>query len=105
MIVTARKKKKKGMNLLMILQLKALAIGAIMLKIVGLVAFKALLVGKIALVLVLIIGLKKLVEQKQHSSSYEVVSHPHYDDHHHYDRSFSQNLAYRGYADDKYKNP
>nr|XP_022918581.1 uncharacterized protein LOC111427598 [Onthophagus taurus] len=93
----ARKKKKKGVPIMMLLQLKAAAIGAIMLKIIGLVAFKALLVAKVALTIATLLGLKKLLESKSHSS-YEVVAHPVYSEEHgHYDRSFDQELAYKGH--------
>ncbi|XP_050304360.1 uncharacterized protein LOC126741926 [Anthonomus grandis grandis] len=87
-------------GLMMLIQLKAAVLGAIALKFVALVAFKALLIAKIALVLASVIALKKLLEQKHHTSTYEVVAHP---PHHegwdgHYDRSFTQEqLAYRGY--------
>ncbi|XP_074031309.1 uncharacterized protein isoform X2 [Leptinotarsa decemlineata] len=90
-----------GMRLrpmMMLLQLKAAALGAIALKFIALIAFKALLVAKIALTIAGIVALKKLVEQKHHSSTYEVVAHPHYEDHSHFDRSFNQDLAYKGYS-------
>lgn len=92
-----KKKKKGGMNMMMLLQMKAAAIGALALKAIALVAFKALIIGKIALAIAGVIALKKLFEQKHHTSTYEVVAHPHFDEHGHYDRSFSQELAYRGY--------
>ncbi|CAH0555724.1 unnamed protein product [Brassicogethes aeneus] len=99
-----RKKKNnnnKGggmMNMMMLIQLKAAILGAIFLKVVALVAFKALLVAKVALTIASVIALKKIVEQKHHSATYEVVSHPHaYEDHGHYDRSFSQDLAYNAH--------
>ncbi|CAG9760718.1 unnamed protein product [Ceutorhynchus assimilis] len=87
----------KGM--MMLIQLKAAILGAIALKFVALVAFKALLVGKIALTIASVIALKKLLEHKHHTSTYEVLSHPHHDEYGHFDRSFTQQdqLAYRGY--------
>ncbi|KAL1494624.1 hypothetical protein ABEB36_010194 [Hypothenemus hampei] len=86
-------------GLFMLIQLKAAILGAIALKFIALVAFKALLVAKVALTISSIIALKKLIEHKHHTSTYEVVAHPHHDDWGgHYDRSFTQNqLAYRGY--------
>ncbi|XP_072391626.1 uncharacterized protein Osi9 isoform X2 [Diabrotica undecimpunctata] len=96
-----RKKKGGGMkmkSMMMILTLKAATIGAIVLKIIGMVAFKALLIAKVALTISSIIALKKLVETKHHTSTYEVVAaHPHYDEHNHFDRSFKHELPYRGY--------
>lgn len=83
-----------------LIKLKLMAVGAIVLKLVALVAFKALMVAKIALLLASALAVKKLLESK-HTSTYEVVAHPHYEDYHHHDRSFAQELAYRGYADDE----
>ena len=95
-MISARKKKKKGTPLLALFQLKAALIGALLLKVIGLVAFKALILGKIALTITALVGLKKLFEQK-HTSSYEVVATPYIaDEHSLYDRSFDQ-LAYRGH--------
>lgn len=73
-------------SMLMLLQLKAAAIGAIVLKTIGMIAFKALMISKIALLISGLIALKKLSEPKHHTSTYEVVAHP-YDDHH-FDRAF-----------------
>ncbi|GJQ85502.1 hypothetical protein Trydic_g23090 [Trypoxylus dichotomus] len=87
----ARKKgNRKGMSLLLLLQLKAAMIGAIVLKLIGLVAFKALVVAKIALTIASVIGLRKLLESKHRSSTYEVVAHPHYTEEHIHDRSLGQ---------------
>lgn len=74
-------------SMLMLLQLKAIAIGAVLLKFIGLVAFKALMMSKMALLISGVIALKKLSEVKHHSSSYEVVAHP-YENYGHYDRAF-----------------
>lgn len=79
-----------------------MAIGGILLKLVALVAFKALIVAKIALLLALAIAIKKLLDTKHQTSTYEVIAHPHYEDYHHHDRSFAQEMAYKAYADDKY---
>lgn len=73
-------------SMLMLLQLKVAAVGAILLKFIGLIAFKALLLSKMALLISGVIALKKLSEAK-HGSTYEVVAHP-YDDHGHFDRAF-----------------
>lgn len=82
-------------SLLMLLQIKAAILAAIALKFIGLVAFKALLLAKVALTIASMVALKKLVEQKSHTSTYEVYAHPHYDEHSHFDRSFRQELPYR----------
>lgn len=78
--------------MLLLLQLKAAAIGAILLKLIGLVAFKALMISKIALLISGVIALKKLSESKHHTSSYEVLAHP-YDDHSHYDRALDSSTS------------
>ncbi|CAG9860651.1 unnamed protein product [Phyllotreta striolata] len=102
----ARKKKGGGggmrmKTMLLLLQLKAATIGAIALKLIGLIAFKALVIAKIAFTIASIIALKKLLESKHHTSTYEVVAHPHYEEHGHFDRSFNsfnpQDFAYRSY--------
>lgn len=96
-----KKKNKKGMPMMMLFQLKAATIGALALKGVAILAFKALAIAKIALTVAGVIFLKKLFEHKHHSSTYEVVAHPHYEDHGHYDRSFSAEMAYKGYEPGK----
>lgn len=78
-------------SMLMLLQLKVVAVGAIILKFIGIIAFKALMMSKIALLISGVIALKKLTEPKHHSSTYEVVAHP-YDDHH-YDRAFDSSTG------------
>lgn len=84
------------MPLFVLLQLKAAIIGAMVLKLIGLVAFKALLVAKIALTIASVIGLKKLLDSKHRSSStYEVVAHPYYTEDHVHDRSLGQQMAYK----------
>ncbi|XP_060529151.1 uncharacterized protein LOC132703729 [Cylas formicarius] len=83
----------KGM--MMMLMMKAAILGAIALKVIGLIAFKALLLAKIAFTISAVITLKKLLEHKHHTSTYEVIAaHPHHD----FDRSFiPDQLAYKGY--------
>lgn len=78
--------------------MKAAMLAAIALKVLALMAFKALLLGKIALTISGIIALKKLVEQKHHTSTYEVIAHPQYEEYagHHHERSFGQDLPYAG---------
>lgn len=84
----ARGKTKKGkkylMPLLMLMKLKAAALLPLAIGVLALISLKALVIGKLALIISAIIGLKKLLEGK-HSSSYEVVAHPHhsfsYDEH------------------------
>lgn len=77
--------------------MKAAMLAAIALKVLALLAFKALVIGKIALTISGIIALKKLLEQKHHTSTYEVIAHPHYEEHH--ERSFGQEMAYKGQQD------
>lgn len=88
--------------LLMLLKMKAIALIPLAIGGLALLAFKALIVGKLALVLAVIIGIQKLLANKGHHQSYEVVSHPHYTEehgHHGYGRSLegaAQDMAYRG---------
>lgn len=101
-----KKKIKMLLPLLLLFKLKAAALIPLALGALALISFKALIIGKIALVLALIIGIQKLLANKQaHSSSYEVVAHPHYSEEHHASghyaaRSFddSQKLAYSAHA-------
>lgn len=94
----ARKKKGKkgGMSTLFLMfYLKLATLAAIAMKVLTLIAFKALLLGKIALTISGVLALKKLFEQK-HSSTYEVITHPQYEEYGHHDRSFvPQDLTYR----------
>lgn len=84
--------------------MKAAALIPLALGALALLALKALIVGKLALVLSALIGLQKLLASKQHSSSYEVVAHPHYEEHGHghYARAMQDphQLAYRAYEPD-----
>lgn len=101
----ARGKTKKGkkylLPFLMLLKLKAAALLPLAIGVLALISLKALVIGKLALIISAIIGLKKLLEHK-HSSSYEVVAHPHHsfsyggDEHHgSFRRSIdAQKLAY-----------
>ena len=85
----------------MLMKLKAAALLPLAIGVLALISLKALVIGKLALIISAIIGLKKLLEAK-HSSSYEVVAHPHhsfsYDEHQHggaFRRSIdAQKLAY-----------
>lgn len=89
--------------LLLLLKMKAAALIPLALGALALLALKALIVGKLALVLSALIGLQKLLSSKHHTSSYEVVAHPHYDEHHgHYARAMQDphQLAYRAYQPD-----
>ncbi|RZB40381.1 uncharacterized protein BDFB_003544 [Asbolus verrucosus] len=92
---------KKGsmMPLLMMFHFKAATMGAMAIKLIGMVAFKALLAAKIALTIALAVAAKKLFEQKHHTQTYEVVAHPQvvHDDYGHHDRSYVQDLAYRAH--------
>lgn len=94
----ARKKKGKkgGMSgLLLMFYLKMATLAAIAMKVLTLIAFKALLLGKIALTISGVLALKKLFEQK-HTSTYEVITHPQYEEYAHHDRTFvAPDMAYR----------
>lgn len=72
-----KKTKKLLLPLLMLFKLKAAALLPLAIGALALISFKALIIGKLALILSAIIGLKKLFEGK-HTSSYEVVAHPHH---------------------------
>jgi len=103
----ARGKKKKAakilLPLLLLLKLKAAALIPLALGALALLALKALIVGKLALVLAGLIGLQKLLGQKGHTQSYEVVAHPHYTEEHGHGWGRSANdahdLAYRAYKE------
>lgn len=101
----ARGKKKKIKQLLPLLALAKLKITALIPLFLGIIAFaaaKAVLLAKIALLVAGIIALKKLLASKHHETSYEVVAHPHHDEHyassggHGWGRSIddAQDLAY-----------
>jgi hypothetical protein len=105
--LTARGKKKKIKQLLPLLALAKLKITALIPLFLGIIAFaaaKALLLAKVSLLVAGIIALKKLLASKHHETSYEVVAHPHHDEHfagggHGWGRSIddAQNLAYAGH--------
>ncbi|XP_017781607.1 PREDICTED: uncharacterized protein LOC108566307 [Nicrophorus vespilloides] len=99
-----KKKKKKGIPLTLLLQLKAAAIGALILKGVGFLALKALILAKIALTIASVMALKKILEDKSHgSSTYEVISPHSYEEHGHYERSIiddRDSLPYKGHRSD-----
>lgn len=91
-----KKGKKGGMSALFLMfYLKLATLAAIAMKVLTLIAFKALLLGKIALTISGVLALKKLFEQK-HTSTYEVITHPQYEEYGHHDRSFiPQDIGYR----------
>lgn len=104
---TARGKKKKIKQLLPLLALAKLKITALIPLLLGVIAFaavKAVFLAKIALLVAGIIALKKLLSHKSHES-YEVVAHPHHEEHypssgHGWGRSVddAQNLAYAAHV-------
>ncbi|XP_039277884.1 uncharacterized protein LOC111043594 [Nilaparvata lugens] len=101
-----KKNKKLLLPLLLLLKMKAAALIPLALGALALLALKALIVGKLALVLSALIGLQKLLSSKSSSSSYEVVAHPHYEEHHgHYARAMQDphQLAYRAYQPEQVK--
>lgn len=92
-----KEKKKYLMPLLLLFKLKMAALLPLAIGFLALISFKALVIAKIALLLSGIIGLKKLLESKK--ENYEVVAHPHYDEHG-YGRASNneaQNMAYSAY--------
>ncbi|XP_038219715.1 uncharacterized protein LOC119837976 isoform X2 [Zerene cesonia] len=103
----ARGKKKKLKQLLPLLALAKLKIMALIPLFLGIIAFaaaKAVLLAKVSLLVAGIIALKKLLASKHHETSYEVVAHPHHEEHyassgHGWGRSIdeAQNLAYGGH--------
>ncbi|KAL0811310.1 hypothetical protein ABMA28_009724 [Loxostege sticticalis] len=103
----ARGKKKKIKQLLPLFALAKLKITALIPLFLGIIAFaatKALLLAKVSLLVAGIIALKKLLASKHHETSYEVVAHPHHEEHyassgHGWGRSIddAQNLAYAGH--------
>ncbi|KAJ2940094.1 hypothetical protein O0L34_g6462 [Tuta absoluta] len=105
----ARGKKKKLKQLIPLLAIAKLKITALIPLFLGIIAFaaaKAVLLAKISLLVAGIIALKKLLaHHKHHETSYEVVAHPHHEEHyassgHGWGRSIedAQNLAYGAHA-------
>ncbi|XP_045455532.1 uncharacterized protein LOC123665247 [Melitaea cinxia] len=104
----ARGKKKKIKQLLPLLAIAKLKIMALIPLFLGIIAFaaaKAVLLAKVALLVAGILALKKLLASKHHETSYEVVAHPHHEEHyassgHGWGRSIddSQNLAYAAHV-------
>ncbi|KAF9819274.1 hypothetical protein SFRURICE_000265 [Spodoptera frugiperda] len=104
----ARGKKKKIKQLLPLLALAKLKITALIPLFLGIIAFaaaKAVLLAKISLLVAGIIALKKLLASKHHETSYEVVAHPHHEEHyassgHGWGRSIDdgQDLAYAAHV-------
>ncbi|CAH2059508.1 unnamed protein product, partial [Iphiclides podalirius] len=99
-----KKKIKQLIPLLAIAKLKILALIPLFLGIIAFAAAKAVLLAKISLLVAGIIALKKLLASKHHETSYEVVAHPHHEEHfassgHGWGRSIdeAQNLAYSGH--------
>ncbi|VVC90298.1 uncharacterized protein LOC126979815 [Leptidea sinapis] len=100
-----KKKLKQLIPLLAIAKLKIMALIPLFLGIIAFAAAKAVLLAKIALLVAGIIALKKLLASKHHETSYEVVAHPHHEEHyansgHGWGRSIdeAQNLAYSGHV-------
>ncbi|NP_001129360.1 osiris 9 precursor [Bombyx mori] len=100
----ARGKKKKIKQLLPLLAIAKLKIMALIPLFLGIIAFaaaKAVVLAKISLLVAGIIALKKLLASKHTETSYEVVAHPHHEEHyassgHGWGRSIddAQNMAY-----------
>lgn len=107
-IISARGKKKKLKQLIPLLAIAKLKIMALIPLFLGIIAFaaaKAVLLAKVALLIAGIIALKKLLASKHHETSYEVVAHPHHEEHypssgHGWGRAIddAQNLAYAAHV-------
>ncbi|CAK1541119.1 unnamed protein product [Leptosia nina] len=100
-----KKKLKQLIPLLAIAKLKIMALIPLFLGIIAFAAAKAVLLAKISLLVAGIIALKKLLASKHHETSYEVVAHPHHEEHyassgHGWGRSIdeAQDLAYSGHV-------
>ncbi|KAJ0170875.1 hypothetical protein K1T71_013647 [Dendrolimus kikuchii] len=101
----ARSKKKKIQKqllpLLALAKLKIMSLIPLFLGIIAFAAAKAVLLAKVSLLIAGIIALKKLLASKHTETSYEVVAHPHHEEHypssgHGWGRSMNdaQDLAY-----------
>ncbi|XP_028177092.1 uncharacterized protein LOC135083889 [Ostrinia nubilalis] len=104
-----RGKKKKLKQLLPILALVQLKIQSLIPLFLGVIAFaavKGLMLAKAALLASALLLLKKLLSKGEHHESYEVVAHPHHDEHYSHGSSHggwgrssdAQNLAYNAYS-------
>ncbi|CAH0721073.1 unnamed protein product, partial [Brenthis ino] len=103
-----KKKLKQLLPIFALLQLKIQSLIPLFLGIIAFAAIKGLLLAKAALLASALLLLKKLLSKQDHHESYEVVAHPHHDEHYSHGaghgggwgRSLdAQNLAYSAYSD------
>lgn len=97
-----KKKLKQLLPIFALLQLKIQSLIPVFLGIIAFAAIKGLMLAKAALVASGLVLLKKLLSKGDHHESYEVVAHPHHDEHHSHGgwgrSSDAQNLAYSAYS-------
>lgn len=94
------------MPILALLQLKVQSLIPLFLGIIAFAAIKGLMLAKAALVASALVLLKKLLSKNDHHESYEVVAHPHHEEHYSghghggWGRSSqdAQTLAYSAYS-------
>ncbi|XP_050357724.1 uncharacterized protein LOC126778276 [Nymphalis io] len=102
-----KKKLKQLLPIFALLQLKIQSMIPLFLGIIAFAAVKGLLLAKAALLASALLLLKKLLSKHDHHESYEVVAHPHHDEHYSHGGGHgggwgrsqdAQNLAYSAYS-------
>ncbi|XP_048001476.1 uncharacterized protein LOC125238243 [Leguminivora glycinivorella] len=101
-----KKKLKQLMPILGLLQLKIQSLIPLFLGIIAFAAVKGLMLAKAALLASALVLLKKLLSKHDHHESYEVVAHPHHEEHFSHGGGHggwgrsadAQNMAYNAYA-------
>ncbi|XP_045506456.1 uncharacterized protein LOC123702716 [Colias croceus] len=76
-----KKKLKQLLPIFALLQLKIQSLIPLFLGIIAFAAIKGLMLAKAALLASALLLLKKLLSKQEHHESYEVVAHPHHDEH------------------------
>ncbi|XP_045780278.1 uncharacterized protein LOC123877519 [Maniola jurtina] len=101
-----KKKLKQLIPIFALLQLKIQSLIPLFLGIIALAAVKGLILAKAALLASALVLLKKLLSKHDHHESYEVVAHPHHDEHYSHGSAHggwgrsqdAQDLAYNAYS-------
>ncbi|KPJ03637.1 PREDICTED: uncharacterized protein LOC106116250 [Papilio xuthus] len=101
-----KKKLKQLLPIFALLQLKIQSLIPLFLGIIAFAAVKGLMLAKAALLASALLLLKKLLSKNEHHESYEVVAHPHHDEHFSHGSGHggwgrsqdAQNLAYSAYS-------
>ncbi|XP_013142569.1 PREDICTED: uncharacterized protein LOC106106521 [Papilio polytes] len=101
-----KKKLKQLLPIFALLQLKIQSLIPLFLGIIAFAAVKGLMLAKAALLASALLLLKKLLSKNEHHESYEVVAHPHHDEHFSHGSAHggwgrsqdAQNLAYSAYS-------